>query len=46
MSTTAPYIKTIFTMMFHLFGAMSSLAQPGDGAFSFVTFDGSGYQNN
>jgi hypothetical protein len=43
MSTTAPYIKAVFITLFHLFGAMSSFAQPGDGA---VTFDGSGYHNN
>jgi len=31
---------------FQLFWTLYSIAQPGDRAFTFVTFDGSGYHNN
>lgn len=46
MKIKVTYIQYIFVTTFQLFWTLSSLAQPGDRAFSFVTFDGSGYHNN
>jgi hypothetical protein len=46
MKIKVTYIQSILFTAIQLFGTLSSLAQPGDSAFSFVTFDGSGYHNN
>lgn len=46
MKIKVAYIQYIFITTFQLFWILSSLAQPGDRAYSFVTFDGSGYHNN
>jgi hypothetical protein len=40
------HIQGIHIAIFQLFEALSSIAQPGDRAFSFVTWDGGGYHNN
>ena len=40
------YIQYILIAAFQLFWTLSSHAQPGERAFSFVTFDGNGYHNN
>jgi hypothetical protein len=46
MNIKVTYIQYILITAFQLFGTLSSLAQPGDRAFSFVTFDGYGYNTN
>lgn len=46
MKIKVTYIQYILITVFQLFWTLSSLAQPGDRAFSFVTFDGNGYHNN
>lgn len=46
MKIKATYVQYIINTAFQLFWTLSSNAQPGDRAFSFVTFDGSGYHNN
>jgi hypothetical protein len=40
------YVQCILIFAFHFFVTLSAKAQPGDRAFSFVPFDGSGYHNN
>lgn len=46
MKIKATYIQYLLIATFQLFWTLSSIAQPGDRAFSFVTFDGSGYRND
>lgn len=46
MKRKVTYIQYIINTAFQLLWALHSLAQPGDRAFSFVTFDGNGYHNN
>lgn len=46
MKIKVTYIQYILITAFQLFWTLSSFAQPGDRAFSFVTFDGNGYHNN
>ena len=46
MKLKATYIQCILIIAFQFFGMQGAVAQPGDRAFSFVTFDGSGYHTN
>jgi hypothetical protein len=46
MEIKSTLIQYIIITTIQSFWTISSLAQPGDRAFSFVTFDGSGYHNN
>lgn len=46
MSVKGTYIQLIFTITMQLFWMEAAMAQPGDRAFSVVTFDGSGYHTN
>jgi len=46
MEIKSTLIQYIIITTIQSFWTISSLAQPGDRAFSFVTFDGSGYNNN
>src|SRR5690606_22030602 len=40
------YIQCILITVFHLLWAQAAVSQPGDRAFSFVTFDGNGYHTD
>ena len=46
MKRKVTYIRYIIITAFQLLWALYCLAQPGDIAFSFVTFDGNGYHDN